>query len=311
LLKVEADELVRLFNFSGDVELIMRIWLDGIECTMLDGELTAGRGDLFAGVRVMTTMLAIGQSVVDFDRHLDRLMTHQERMGFTDNLRIDVLRFDIEKSLVNHSSNEWSRLRLILFLDNDKSLRRLLMTSPESSELIVQKNKLGQKLQPIRESSWPKGSHIKTGMLGTRHIHVERAKKAGFDDVLWINGDGELAESTWSNIFLIGRTGDLVEIATPAPASGILEGITRRRVKELLEKAQIPVTERLISEEEIPRFDEAFVTSSVYGVVPVTQIGSHRLHTSRANAVFGHIERLYRTWLKTSLPSDSGGLSLN
>ena len=129
--------------------------------------------------------------------------------------------------------------------------------------------------------------------------------------MLWVNGDNEITEATWSNIFLIGRTGDLVEIATPPASSGILEGITRQRVIELLEKAKIPVTVRIITEDEIPRFDEAFLTSSIRGVVPLNQIGSHRLHTLRPNAVFHHIARLYQTWLSTQLSSNSNGLPMN
>jgi branched-subunit amino acid aminotransferase/4-amino-4-deoxychorismate lyase len=140
---------------------------------------------------------------------------------------------------------------------------------------------------------------------------LNQAKKGGFDDVLWVNGDGEVAEATWANIFLIGRTGDLVEIATPALASGLLAGIVRRRIAELLNTAKIPVTERVVTIDELPRFDEAFVTSSIRGLVPVLQIDRHRLQTLRPNAVFHHIARLYQTWLSTQNSNDFGDLIKN
>ena len=73
---------------------------------------------------------------------------------------------------------------------------------------------------------------------------------------------------------------------------------------ELLHSAKIPVTERLISQDEIPGFDEGFLTSSLRGLIPVTQIGKHRLHTLRGQAVFHHVARLYKTWLSLGLANE-------
>jgi branched-subunit amino acid aminotransferase/4-amino-4-deoxychorismate lyase len=86
-------------------------------------------------------------------------------------------------------------------------------------------------------------------------------------------------------------------------------GIVRRRITELLMTAKIPVTERVITLDELPRFDEAFVTSSIRGLVPVAQIDRHRLQTLRPNAVFNHISRLYQTWLSSTYSSDFRVLS--
>lgn len=290
--------------------MAQRVWLDGVETASLDWSLAGGRG-LFAGSRVMTTLLSMGRRVVELERHLERLIDHKERFGITEEISLDVLRFDIERCTLDQKAHEWARIRVVLFPDGNQKVRRLVAITSESAAEIQKKNKMGQTLQMVRDQAWQKGSHLKTGLIGTRETQILRAQSAGFDDVLWVNGDGELAEATWGNVFLIGRTGDLVEIATPPPASGILEGITRRRVTELLQKAKIPVTERIITEDEIPRFDEAFTTSSVQGIVPLTQIGGHRLHTLRPNAVFGHIARLYSTWLGLDGSSDSKGLDLN
>jgi branched-subunit amino acid aminotransferase/4-amino-4-deoxychorismate lyase len=290
--------------------LVSGVWLDGNKVSSIDWILAGGTG-FFAGVRAMTTMLAIGNRAIDFDRHIARLLEHSTRMGMGEGPSPDLLRFDVETSLVGVFDYEWSRLRIVLFKDDNGTHHRLVSVASESTADIRLLKEKGLKLNLFRDPSWPRGAHVKTGFSGTRHIQVERAKSSGFDDVLWINGDGEIAEATWSNLFLIGRTGDLVEIATPPASSGILEGVTRRRITELLVSAKIPVTERVITEEEIPGFDEAFVTSSIRGLVAVTQIGSHRLHTLRPNSVFGHISRLYQTWLGIEHPSDSSGLPVN
>jgi branched-subunit amino acid aminotransferase/4-amino-4-deoxychorismate lyase len=286
------------------------VFIDGNKVESIDWSLAGGMG-LFSGVRVMTTMLAIGAYVIELERHLARLIEQMELVGMGQNNFQSLLHFDVEKSLINQSNHTWARVRIVLFNDQLGKLRRLVSVSPESSETIQARRQKGLRLYPCRDASWMKGGHVKTGLIGIRQVQLNRAKSNGFDDVLWINGDGEIAESTWSNVFLIGRTGDLVEIATPAVSSGLLQGITKRRITELLETAKIPVTERIIAEDEIPRFDEAFVTSSIQGLIPVTAIGSHRLHTLRPNAIFNHIARLYQTWLTTQLPSDSSTLAIN
>ncbi len=273
-----------------------QLWLNGSEVDSLSWSVLGGHGFLH-GVRVMTSMLAIGRHVIDQERHLLRLQDHCSQLGLPEGLSSDLLRFEIEQSLVASSSLDYSRVRVILFENESGHLQRLIAVSKESRDDLERKMQQGVKLSLRREPSWQRGAHIKTGIIGVRSFHLNRAKKNGFDDILWSNGDGELAEATWGNIFLIGRTGDLVEIATPPPSSGILEGITRRRIIELLGHAQIPVTVRVITDDEVPRFDEAFTSSSIAGLVPVNQIGAHRLHTLRKNGVFSHVSRLYQTWI--------------
>ena len=123
--------------------------------------------------------------------------------------------------------------------------------------------------------------------------------KNGFDDILWKNLEEELTESSTSNIFLMRRDGDSLRIETPSPYSGLLCGITRARVIQLLETSGIPVTQRVIYYDELASFDEAFLTSSIKGLVPVARIDDHNLQTLRKNASFFHVSRLYQAWLQS------------
>jgi len=130
---------------------------------------------------------------------------------------------------------------------------------------------------------------------------MKQARENGYDDVLWYNSSEEITEASTANIFVIGREGDLVEIATPSTHCGILEGITRATIITLLTNAQIKVTERVIDRDELARFDEAFICSTIRGLIPVKKIDNHTLHTKRKNSVFNHIERLYLTWVESQL----------
>jgi branched-subunit amino acid aminotransferase/4-amino-4-deoxychorismate lyase len=266
------------------------------------------QGGFFNGCRSMTTMRAQDAQVIDLDRHLDRLIEHSQRLSMTNGPSTELLRFEIDAALTMLATPAMSRIRVVLFSTSVESIHRIIEVesiSDDEKNVIYSRQSGGVRLLSHTDRFWPHGSHIKTGLLGEKHVVVQRAKANGYDDVLWINGDGEVAEATWSNIFLIGRTGDLVEIATPPVTSGILLGIVRRRISELLNASQIPVTERVITIDEIPRFDEAFVTSSINGLVPVEQIDKHRFTTVRPNAVFNHINRLYAAWLLHTYSCDS------
>lgn len=251
------------------------------------------------GWRVMTTLLAVETKIIDFDWHMERLAAHAETLGLAQGFRSDVIRFELE-SLLQGSKRAACRIYLTAdqggIKDTIATVERWLHVEelPPAAATAT-----GIKLKPQVEAGWSRGSKVKTGFYTHALPALPRVQMQGFDDVLWCNGDHELAEATTANIFLMGRDGDLVEIATPAESSGVLAGVTKRRLIQLLTASKIPVTERVIYKEEIPRFDEAFVTSSLAGPIPVAAIGTHKLQTMRPTAVFSHIQRLWNTWLST------------
>ncbi len=277
----------------------MKLLLDGQNVDSLSWELS-GEGGFFHGCRAMTTMQVIGRRMIDFERHMERLTADSEALGIEGAPRNDLWKFDIEALVHEYPQSERFRTRLMLFKDSAGLGHRLVAIEP----LSLPQNDItsGLRLHVVVDKSWARGPQIKTGVVGRRDADIARAKSQGFDDVLWVNGEQEVAEATWANVFFIGRTGDLVEIATPPESSGILPGITRARVIDLLQSARIPVTVRPVTLDEIPRFDEAFLTSSIQGLVPVTAIGRHALPTLRRSSVFRHIHHLYATWL--SLDND-------
>jgi branched-subunit amino acid aminotransferase/4-amino-4-deoxychorismate lyase len=258
-----------------------------------------GQGGFFYGRRVMTTLLKIGNRLVDFQRHFERMSHDAEQMGIGDLGSPDSLAAEILSLATVGSAEPRQKARIIFFEDANQRLSRIV-TVESIDDSVNAMTPL--KLMTVTDRFAARGSAIKTGHLGSRATQIHKLRGSGFDDILWLNGDGELTECAWANVFLIGRTGDLVEIATPPESSGILPGITRRRVMDLLTAARIPVTVRPITLDEIPRFDEAFVTSSIQCLRPVAAIGRHQLHTERAKSVFTHIARLYSTWL--SLEND-------
>lgn len=94
------------------------------------------------------------------------------------------------------------------------------------------------------------------------------AKDAGCLEAVMYNHVGNIAECTGDNIFLI-RSGI---VQTPPITAGILEGITRDAVIELLGKRDIPFKEMELSRHDLYVSDECFLTGSAAEVIPVTSI---------------------------------------
>ncbi len=253
------------------------------------------------GDGLLETMTALGPRVIDYDAHLQRLRRSAEACHINIPWSDAFLQFEIE-NLLSLTRFSRSSIRLIIsrgisshpMLTGSESAQRYIFCAAATRDENLMEN--GVRLKLRKDPLGRRGEQMKSPFyLPTVSAQLE-SKKEGFDDILWINNDGEVTESGFSNIFLMARDGDLLEIATPPLTAGILPGITRARVIELLERSQIPVTVRAIATDELPRFDEGFLSSSVRGLVPIQTIEKHRLHSLRPQAVFKQIQRLYCTW---------------
>ncbi len=88
---------------------------------------------------------------------------------------------------------------------------------------------------------------------------------------LMLSDKGEILEGTQSNICLV-RDG-----AVYAAPSGVLPGVTQRTVLELARENGVEVRDEFVPFGELKHFQEAFMTTSVRSVVPISRIDEHRL----------------------------------
>jgi branched-chain amino acid aminotransferase len=86
------------------------------------------------------------------------------------------------------------------------------------------------------------------------------------DTAVVVDRRGNLVEGPGFNIFAC--QGDTVI----TPAAGILEGVTRRTVLELLAQQTYKVQHTFLNAEAAKNADEVFITSTAGGIIPVTRI---------------------------------------
>ena len=92
------------------------------------------------------------------------------------------------------------------------------------------------------------------------------ARRAGADDALFLTVDGYLSEATSANIFLVRGP----RLLTPALACAILPGTTRTWLLRWGAGAGLTASEDRLLKADLGAADEAFLCSSVAGVLPVT-----------------------------------------
>ncbi len=118
---------------------------------------------------------------------------------------------------------------------------------------------------------------------------------AGCVETLMLNHEGEVAECTGDNIFIV-RDGKLL---TPPVEAGVLEGITRGAVMELAAGDGVEVIESTMSLDDVYSADEVFLTGSAAEIVPVIKVDGNQISNGVPGVLTRRIADLY-TQLRTS-----------
>jgi branched-chain amino acid aminotransferase len=278
--------------------------------TLIDGELKplessaipfGDRGFLF-GDGIFETLVSFGPKILKLHAHLQRLRQSANTLDIDLPWSDPQIQFSLE-SLAERTISEKKIIKVIVTRGSSIHLK-------PPSDLIPNLYAMVYPAADLSAKDWHQGIRLKTKINGASIIEprpktlnylpeilaLKQAVRSGFDDILWTNHQGEIMEASTANIFFMGRHGDHLEVATPGSKSGILMGTTRKTLIDLLQISQIPVEEKLVFSDELARFDEAFLCSSVRGLIPVNQIDRQTYHTTRPHAIFHEIRRLFQSW---------------
>jgi branched-chain amino acid aminotransferase len=105
--------------------------------------------------------------------------------------------------------------------------------------------------------------------------------RAGCHEALMLNDQGEVAECTGDNIFLVKHG----LLKTPPPDAGILEGVTRNAVMELARAAGIPVQEPPLTRHDVYTADECFLTGTAAEVIPIVKVDGRAIGNGKPGPI--------------------------
>jgi D-alanine transaminase len=149
------------------------------------------------------------------------------------------------------------------------------------------KKERGIRLITTADLRW-KQCHVKSVNLLPNALAKKKAQRASADEALLV-GDGEVREGASSSFFVV-KGGRLI---THPLDEHILPGVVRDRVISLAIAAKIRVDERPLRETELFQLDEAFITSTTMGVMPVAEIDGRVIGNSRRGEVTTRLQQLF------------------
>ena len=220
--------------------------------------------------------------VIGLHSHLNRLYLPAKVQGIVPAMRRpSVLREVLSELLLPMDASE-ARVRLILDTSvepgNIYVLLQPLQVLP--AEIYIQ----GVRVE-ISKSSREKPALKQTAFISESAF--DRSRVGGDVFEILLTRKGRILEGITSNFFYF-RDGVLC-----TAGRGVLIGITRQTVIALAKQEGIKVCIRAMALNEVSFMEEAFITSSSRGIVPVVQIGEEQIAAGQVGAMTKKLMNLY------------------
>lgn len=136
-------------------------------------------------------------------------------------------------------------------------------------------------------------------------LSLFEARAHGKDWSVLTDAEGYVVEAPGANVFIVKQG------ALYTPDSGCLEGITRKTVLELAEMIGVPARSTRVQAQDLRTADEAFITSSAGGIMPINSVDGQLLGKAAGPGPLTlqlhnlYWEKLWAGWRCT--PVDYGG----
>ena len=150
----------------------------------------------------------------------------------------------------------------------------------------------------VPENRWERVDIKTTGLL-PNVLAKQKAKAAGAYEAWFVDGDGLVTEGASTNAWIV--TADDVLVTRPAD-QGILRGITRSVVLDLVAREGLSLAERPFSVAEALAAREAFVTAASTLVMPVVKIDGKPVGTGRPGPLATELRRLFHSQAEAAPP---------
>jgi len=249
------------------------------------------------GLALFETMRAYDGRIFRLEEHLNRLAQAAEELA----IMVDIaeLRNAVMATIKANKLGD-ARVRLTVSAgegemtpDPDTCLKPTVLVMarsyhPYSEDVYVRGFRAI--VSSYRRNSRSLLSRIKSANYAESLLARQEARKAGADEAICPNERGLVAEASMCNIYLV--SGGVLK--TPGPDSGILPGITRGVVLELAAGMGIPVAEGDIQPEELFGAREAFLTSSLIEVMPLTVIESKAVGSGQPGVLTRKLMAAYK-----------------
>ncbi len=266
---------------------------------------------LFEGIRGYWVPEKRQISVFRMKEHYERLLKNSNVFYMTPELNLDEL-CQLTVDLIRKNQHDSDiYIRPTLYKSGESITPSLEYTS---TEFCLWTKPMGEYLDlekglSVCVSNWrriPDNSIPARAKAGGAYMNtalaVTDARKMGYDDAIFLTGDGTVSEGSAMNLFLI-RDGKLL---TPSKTEDILEGVTRHTIMTLAkQELGLDTEERTIDRTELYHADEAFFCGTGAQVAAIGHIDNRPVGSGKPGPITRQIQELYFKVVKNQLPQYS------
>lgn len=203
-----------------------------------------------------------GNRALRFRDHVRRLEETSQLAGHSVKIDESSLRLALRRLLINQPPGQDWRIRLTLDLEHAPgdlyiTLEPLVVPPPEAYRQGV------QVITCDLQRQLPKA---KLTRFIERSAPLRRSLPPDVNEAIMLDAHGRLLEGLSSNFFAV------IDGVVWTAEEGVLSGVTRGLVLDCARQIGQPVRLEAPNYADLPRFDEAFITSSSRGVLPVRQM---------------------------------------
>lgn len=226
-------------------------------------------------------------AVLKFDAHLDRLEDSARRAGISLNLDRPALRAAL-RQLVAEAGWGDVRFRITVSRQQPDSLILTLEPYRPPAPTVYENG--------VRCITLPGSTRYDPAAKTTDWMHIrgQIVLPTGIYEGLLVSDEGDILEGTGSNFYAVLRG----ELRTAG--AGMLPGIAQQIVF-VVAPPILPVRCEAVNIKDRPRVEEAFITSSSRGIVPVVEIDGRRIGDGRPGTFTRRLRAAYLDWVAAHL----------
>jgi branched-chain amino acid aminotransferase len=142
---------------------------------------------------------------------------------------------------------------------------------------------------------------IKSGNLLNNFLAWRAARRLGAYEPILLNASERLTEGASSNLFVVRGE----RLLTPPLADGLLEGITRGLVLELARGDGLDAAEESLRADDLRSADEAFLTSTLKGVLPIRRCDGWPIRAGRPGPITRRLMALFEARIQAETNAGS------
>ncbi|MGV8906935.1 MAG: aminotransferase class IV [Acetobacterium sp.] len=239
------------------------------------------------GYGVFETINVHDNQVIFFAEHMERLKSSSVLIGLKCEFNDAQILADCHK-MIEKNNLSCGALRITHSKGNKKN--HLIITARENhyGEKIFQRG-VSLNISDYKRNEKSLLVSVKSNNYLENLLILNKSINKGFNESIFFNSKEFLAEGCISNIFFVKNK----KVYTPAKDNGLLPGIVRNKVIELLKAEKIPFEEGYYNKALLLDADEIFITNSLMEIMPVNRVG-HQSFFIENEGLTNHLKTLYK-----------------